>query len=359
MPQDSESNCGHVDEEEPDTAFHIPSPLLEQPLPATQSQDHGSQDHNTLDNDIAERNGDSSEGGSDVAMANGVTGVDDERGGSASSMDTNDSDSSGELYKPCESESDANPDTPASKAGTPHHAGSPCPSAGHGSAVTVGDRTGVTGQREGVTLTPPGSYESDENCESNRVEAETDKNVIRRKRRYRYVKRHRRSSGVSKMRKRWSQDLQGIKDDEVKATKCCTRRKCFKNVNVSFLRAKMASMLTMSAENRRKNLGSMLGSSGSYHFDGAVVCSSFLIQAFRFSRDLQCSVRVKMELGEAETNSQESDEDEVVRRDVESKGKDAVITFLERLAENTGEKCRIAENSTCPSSERAMCTNNS
>lgn len=67
-------------------------------------------------------------------------------------------------------------------------------------------------------------------------------------------------------------------------------------------------------------------------FDGKSVCATFLVKAFRFSRDLQSSIRAAD--GE-ETNM--STRDRVAPKDNSSVRKDAIITSLERLADNTAD----------------------
>lgn len=59
-------------------------------------------------------------------------------------------------------------------------------------------------------------------------------------------------------------------------------------------RQKMDKMLQMSAEIRRWYLAYTLDSTGSFSFDVNIVCSTFPIKAFRFSRDLQCYIRVNV-----------------------------------------------------------------
>lgn len=87
----------------------------------------------------------------------------------------------------------------------------------------------------------------------------------------------------------------------------------------------------------------MVGSSGEFSFDGDVVCASFLIQAFPFSLDLQFSVRYNLIVippvrvdSEQEAARISSDDNDDERIDIQSRGKGAVITFLERLADDTG-----------------------
>ena len=83
-----------------------------------------------------------------------------------------------------------------------------------------------------------------------------------------------------------------LTDNEIRSKKCCSTIECFRVVNLSRLRQTMESIFSSSRKTRRSILSQMYSSSGSFFFDGQKVCSIFLIEAFRFSGELQASVRV-------------------------------------------------------------------
>lgn len=154
------------------------------------------------------------------------------------------------------------------------------------------------------------------------------------KRKYTYVKRNRRVTDDSAMRKRWRENMLALSNTSLKHYECCKKMMCFRRCNLTYLRSKMSTILQLSIPQRRQAIHDMLGSSGSFLFDGRKVCSTFLIHAFRFSRDLQSSVRESSRRTSQATNNSESKGD-AVRSALH---KDAVITFLERLADNTGDR---------------------
>lgn len=89
-----------------------------------------------------------------------------------------------------------------------------------------------------------------------------------KKRPYRYKQRRRRPTEVSSMRKRWSTNIQGRTDLQLKSIRCCARLKCFRNVNIPFLRTKIQRLITLSPDERRHALGHMLGSTGTFYLMG-------------------------------------------------------------------------------------------
>ncbi len=150
--------------------------------------------------------------------------------------------------------------------------------------------------------------------------------LYEKKRRYNHSKRKKRSNSPSKMRKKWKRELLALSLEEIKAKECCGSA-CFKLLEGSNLKKSMLSAITMNAQERRNMLASMLTSRKVYHFDGIPVCGKFLLDAFRFSRDMQASVR--------------KDPDKVYQhRNDEKVGfqKESIVDIITNLAELTAEK---------------------
>jgi len=175
------------------------------------------------------------------------------------------------------------------------------------------------------------------------------------KRRYTYRSRSKRSESESKRQKQWQMMLV-LTDDEIRDKKCCSSLKCFQVVNLSKLRHSMTIIFSSSRKTRKEMIVQMYTSSGHFFFDGRKVCSTFLIQAFRFSGELQSSIRSSfrslpepaVEDGVPREGSNPSnalavdDEDFGVHgseRDLietdRSVKRDAIITFLNRTSSAT------------------------
>lgn len=108
-------------------------------------------------------------------------------------------------------------------------------------------------------------------------------------------------------------------------------------------------VLKMSGIYRRKILSDMLGSEGAFLLDGKAVCASFLFKAFRFWRDLQCSVRGTTGV-RCGGNYSSCRAVAIATHALEyfSPGKEAIITFLERLPEDTVDNMPYKEEKQLP-----------
>lgn len=123
-------------------------------------------------------------------------------------------------------------------------------------------------------------------------------------------------------------------DAQLRSFPCCKKSKCFKKANRNFLISKMSCILKLSSPQRRHTLQEMMGSTGSFNFYyGRRVCSNFLIKTFWFSHDFQASVKNSTKNVSHAKNNTNSRGDTV--RDILHK--DVVITFLDRVAGNTGD----------------------
>lgn len=121
---------------------------------------------------------------------------------------------------------------------------------------------------------------------------------------------------------------------------CCKKKRCFRTLNRDYLREKVMLLRNLTVAERKATLHSMLGSDSKYYFDGLQVCSTFLLNAFRFSRDMQCAIR-KGDL--TVSYGIHGNEEAYIASDrgTHAKGavqRDSIVSFLERLAENTGDK---------------------
>ncbi len=166
---------------------------------------------------------------------------------------------------------------------------------------------------------------------------------------YTFKKRKANPRGTSSMRQSWNDRVLSLKPDEIGSIKCCKKLKCFEKANKDFLMQKMNVFINMKPGDRRRSLASMYGSCGSFYFDGQQVCSTFLFDAFRFSRKVQSSVRaicknnLKLSLTANKSSiSTTSFLDSIPNPRSSSilaaPGREAVVSYLSRLAENTGDK---------------------
>lgn len=164
------------------------------------------------------------------------------------------------------------------------------------------------------------------------------------RRRYRHVNRVTKPRGTSKMRTRWKSNISTLTDLKIRSTKCCKVGRCFHNVDMDFFRERLNTILLSTAIERRRHLHSMKSSNGTFLFDGNQVCSTFLLQAFRFSRALQRAVKTETVClagstsGEQESSAYSIGPTPMTSTDRAAPGRDAVVSYLERLADETGEK---------------------
>lgn len=166
------------------------------------------------------------------------------------------------------------------------------------------------------------------------VGVDVDVQTVGQKRPYRYITRRKRRTEESAMRKRWEGTLASRAEQDMSTFKCCKRQKCFRRADPDFLKEKTQRLLRMKTEERRQSLRDMMGSNGRFLFDGNQVCANFLVRAFHFSRDLQASVRGSDANKRRVSNNIQGKKDSVRS----AKHKDAIITYLERVADNTGDQ---------------------
>lgn len=94
---------------------------------------------------------------------------------------------------------------------------------------------------------------------------------------------------ASAMRERWSK-IHIISESTLRGIKRFTNN-CFRVVNFAYLRHHMKYKLELSYPERRLKLKDMCEWDGPFYFDTKVVCGTFLLLPFRFSRCLQASLK--------------------------------------------------------------------
>lgn len=150
------------------------------------------------------------------------------------------------------------------------------------------------------------------------------------KRKYVYKTRTRtRDSGSSEKRQRFLSHA-STTEDFFRQLTCCKRKRCFSHVNLSHVVKTASQIMTMNNVDRKSTLEGLLSDSGVFMFDGRPVCAEFLVLAFRFSRDLQSTVKT--------TDSSRLQRREVLIYTGQSKAqsRDSIVVFLRRIAEQTG-----------------------
>ncbi len=160
------------------------------------------------------------------------------------------------------------------------------------------------------------------------------------KRKYSYSVRKKESrTSESRMRKRWRSTIDGEESVQFDEKECCKKLECFKNVDKQFLLDKRKIFLNQTCTTRRKTLLAMLSSNGHFYFNGERVCSTFLRDAFNFSRDLQSSVKNDGSISVRDSSSvRHSSRSAGTSQWKSSHHKDSVICYLERLAERTSDR---------------------
>lgn len=151
-----------------------------------------------------------------------------------------------------------------------------------------------------------------------------------KKRTYNFIQRTPRTeTGPSEKRKRFMNQGE-LTEDHFKDIQCCKRKQCFSKVNLSHVVTTNKKVMKMSNAERRDALQALLTDMNVFTFDGRPVCAEFLVKAFRFSRDLQSTVKG--------TERAVLQRREVINYTAppEVNGRDSVIVFLRRIADQTG-----------------------
>ncbi len=158
------------------------------------------------------------------------------------------------------------------------------------------------------------------------------------KRKYTFTNRNRGNCQPAKMRKRWEEEVKNMVSN-IEDMTCCKKLKCFNNCDATFLESKIVTYRNQSYDQRKITLNDLKGSSGKFYFDGRPVCNVFLKKAFRFGGDLISSVRNgTIRARQVESIGSEHQSETTSNSDRGPLQRDAVITFLERTADNCGDK---------------------
>ena len=182
-----------------------------------------------------------------------------------------------------------------------------------------------------------GGSSSNEENETTRENENSSLQKCSRKRKYEMVHRTPNPRGVSDMRKRWCAIVESQSSQKIKRTSCCSRLKCFREVNVDFLTSRQVVILGSSKSGRRELLESLIGSGGRYIFDGRQVCMKFLQKAFRFSRDMITEVR-RCTSSNVDVVPQMQSNTAHIHSDRPASKRESIVTFLQRIAEDTANQ---------------------
>lgn len=167
-----------------------------------------------------------------------------------------------------------------------------------------------------------------------------DTSLVSGTRSYRHIRRKKNPRSTSAKRNRWNAAILNKDENDISMMQCCSKLKCFQTLNSTFLKNKMDDILKMKNINRKQVLYNMLGSSGKFFFDGKLVCSTFLMKAFRFSRDIQSSVK-RLQNGII-IGKDISEEDSLVRTMATSttrtQGMESIVSCLTRLADSIADR---------------------
>ncbi len=169
------------------------------------------------------------------------------------------------------------------------------------------------------------------------------------KRNYNYVSRQKKPPNTKSRSAMWKEKLESLTEAKLGRTTCCKKLNCFKHVDFDFFLERSKFILFSSATTRSSIVLSMLDSENNYSFNNRKVCIRFMRNSFHFSAVMlaqlrqpnnvitesnsggQSSHRFRVNLRSSSTNSSNG----FYRH---SPQKDAVISFLTRLAEDCSER---------------------
>ena len=175
---------------------------------------------------------------------------------------------------------------------------------------------------------------SDEDSDDAREEEWTEEHEVasRTKRKYTFSTRNRSSKKKSRQSERWDSELPQS-SSPLKSMNCCVKLKCFQVANADYLHEKMKESRHFNVQLRKDFLNSMFTSNSTFHFDGREVCSSFLLESFRLTRMMQSNIRKFRTSNDDYCTAHNS----ISTSERASPQRDAIVSFLERLADNTGD----------------------
>lgn len=156
-------------------------------------------------------------------------------------------------------------------------------------------------------------------------------------------------------RTQWRDRLSTTTAAGVKREFCCKTLRCFYFVDFNFYMENAKRLTTASTDRRRDVLKTYLGSDKKYRFDGKVVCVTFLKKAFHFSTVMIAEVasgKINRDYNSRSSRSSliasvqsdnlasTSEGSTTIDSEVEpaiKKKKEAIMSFIQRLAEDCGD----------------------
>lgn len=226
---------------------------------------------------------------------------------------------------------------------------------------------GSTTSQPPRAATADASNEPDRVAEPGRVAEDRDLGTnadnVPRKRKYNYRIRVPALPKSPSRQVKWMANLEGMSEQKLRRTECCKSLKCFKHVDFDYYLQQARHILSVSYSTRRTILRSYLGSGGSFIFDGKHVCAIFLKKAFRFSTTLiaevsrgnglaspsteGCSrpvgpsdcddIRTPVSRTRQSNSSRRTSDITDESNDIILRKKEAIVSFLHRLAEDCGD----------------------
>ena len=155
-------------------------------------------------------------------------------------------------------------------------------------------------------------------------------------------------------KEKWISQLRSMTVSKLRSTTCCTKLKCFRHVDYDQFMERAQFILSASTEMRHNILKSYRMSDWTFQFDGRRVCVQFLKKSFRFSTELVSAVRKgtnprhrtvqsqttaggSTTMSKLSTNAVKYQTSESTSVSTILKKKEAVASFLMRLAEDCGD----------------------
>lgn len=212
----------------------------------------------------------------------------------------------------------------------------------------------VAGRDEGSISDSPSSEELRNDCSNDEAEDYTEEKwcaeivsnsstgTVSTKRRYVMTERNARPRKKPARQRTIDEEVTHLANRRDKIS-CCKKLRCFRHSNWDYLVQKMKDVRRTTPFQRKALLKDMLCSDNSFQFDGKKVCSTFLKSAFCFTRKMQSDIRqlgttIAEPISSADPISVTSSSSKSLTTEKMSPQRDAVIVFLERLADITGDK---------------------
>ncbi len=168
---------------------------------------------------------------------------------------------------------------------------------------------------------------------------------------YIYNVRRKKSKSTKRRSVDWVSSLDSLTEAKLRRTTCCKQLRCFREVDYGFFIDRCRVILSSSAAVRRNILISMRDSDHDFTFNNRKVCIRFMKKSFHFSTHMMALHRVKSTNTNASVNGNVSSNHHYSSSSLSSSNssfsggfyrrspqKDAIISFLCRLAEDCSDK---------------------